>query len=817
MASKPCARFLPTLNRSLLKGVFVIPRLCLALSLLLAVALAQSPRHGFVRDALGRPVANATVTLRNASGTSLASARTDAQGGYELPAVAGATRISASAPGLAPLTVPLASAPSILVLGLAAVETTINVTALREPIPAAQVGNATSTLDRNDLRLLNFSQAVTALRLQPGLTVVQSGQTGAETSVFLRGAPGDFTAVLLDGVPIQRLDAGGYDFANLLPSGVAEIQVLRGPDSVVYGSDAAAGVIALRTRRGDEVPVPEFDSTTQAGAYGAFLQDNQLLGQWSKFDYAFRYGYLGTHNQVPNSKFRDNTWGGNLGWRVSPASDLRLTLHRSFSNEGEPGALLFNGLPAGNFKHQGETYGGLVWQQRISSAWRQRISASESQSNLFDNLPGPFGISDGAGSFDGLPVTIRGANGFQVSGRAVVNFGGPFPQAFGSDTRRRDLGWESDLSLTPQLSLLGGYRYYDERGLSSSAPLSRHDNGAFGVLQAGVGSRWFFSGGGSVDRNTPFGTSGSPQASLAFYPRLRRSSWWDETRLRASAGTALKDPSLIEEQSSLFQALIGAPGGPALIRQFGLSAIQPQRARDLDAGVDQYLAGGNGLLSVTWFDHRYYNLIEFIPTSALVTLGVPPAAAAATAALGGAEFNSLTTRARGLELESRLRFGTHWQLAGAYTATAAKVLRSFSFDATAPTINPVFPNVPIGAFSPLVGARPFRVAPQTGSLDLRYFRGRFTGLANAYFASRRDDSTFLTDSNFGNTLLLPNRNLDPAYGIVNLSGTFRLNSRLDLLAAVDNALDHAYQEVLGFPAPRISGRLGLRWTWSRAQ
>lgn len=784
------------------------------ISSLLALASFTQTRSvsGKVQDALGRVVADATVRLTKADGSVLSSVQTDAQGRFELPSMAGAADVSATAPGLATLTVPVTAVPPVLVLGLASVETTVNVTALRVPIPEAQVGSATSTLDGADLRALNLVQAVAGLRLQPGLSVVQSGQTGAVTTAFLRGAPGDFTEVLLDGMPMQRLDLGGYDFSNLMPTGVAEIQVLRGPDSVVYGSDAAAGVIALRTRRGDEVPAPEFDSTTQAGAYGTFLQDNQLLGQWSRLDYAFRYGYLGTHNQLPNSKFRNNTFGGNVGWRVTPASQLRVTLQRSFSDTAEPGALLFAGLPANDFKHQAETYGGLVWQQQVTTAWRQRFTASESLANLFDEDPGPFGTPDGAGNFDGLPVTIRGANGFQVSGSAMVGFAGTFPQSSPSDTQRRDLGWESDFSLTPQLSLLGGYRYYDERGLSANAPLSRHDNGAYLALQAGAGQRWFLGAGGSVDRNTPFGTTWNPQGSVAFYPRLGRSGWWDETRLRASAGTALKDPSLVQEQFSLFQELMGAPGGAALIQRFGLPPIHPQRARDLDVGVDQYVAGGAGLLSATWFDHRYYDLIEDIPATALITLGVP--APVAQAAIFSAEFNSLTERARGLELEARVRFANHWEWSGAYTATAAKVLRSFSFDALAPTINPDFPNAPIGAFSPLAGQRPFRVAPQTGSAQVRYFRGRFSGVAWAYFASHRDDSTFLTDANGGNTLLLPNRNLDPAYGVLNLTGSFRINSQLEFLAAVDNALDHAYQEVIGFPAPRVSGRLGVRWTWT---
>jgi len=141
------------------------------------------------------------------------------------------------------------------------------------------------------------------------------------------------------------------------------------------------------------------------------------------------------------------------------------------------------------------------------------------------------------------------------------------------------------------------------------------------------------------------------------------------------------------------------------------------------------------------------------------------------------------------------------------------VLRSYSFDAQAPATNPNFPGIAIGAFAPLVGARPFRVAPQTGSLEAVYNRDRFTGDVTAYFAARRDDSTFLTDSAFGNTLLLPNHNLDPAYGILDLAGSWRLTPRWQILAAVDNVLNHSYQEVIGYPGPKIAARVGIRMTW----
>ncbi|MGH9418069.1 MAG: TonB-dependent receptor [Terriglobales bacterium] len=783
---------------------------------LLALALAgvaqKTAVNGTVQDALGRAVAGAAVEVLGTGGAVLARTSTDASGNYQVAVPTGAIELEASRRGLATARQAVSAHPAVLVLGLEAAATTINVTALGVPLAAAQLGNTTDTISRADLLALEPLQTAAALRLEPGVGVIQSGATGAVTSVFLRGAPADFTKVLLDGVPIQRLDLGGYDFSNLLPVGVESVALLRGPDSVVYGSDAAAGVIALTTRRGSDVSAPEFDSTTEAGAYHTLVQDNQLLGQWRRFDYALRYGYLDTRNQQPQAAFRDNTYGASVGWKATEHSRLRLNLQRSYADTGQPNAVLFYGLPEGDFKHQGETYASVEWQQQWTPAWTQRVTVSQAQANLYSVVPGPTGVPDGLGDYDGLPVTIAGANGYTVQGQAILSFGGPFPQASPSDTLRRGLNWESEVAVNPRWRLISGYRYDDERGLSSNVALSRHDHGFYTMAAGGWGSRLFVTAGVSADRNTPFGTTANPQASVAWYPRLASTGFWNATRLRASAGTALKDPSLEEEEFSLYQEVLAGPAGAALARQLALTPVRPQRARDWDAGLDQYVAGGRGKLSATWFDQRYYDLVEDIPASAFPLLGI--SAAVAQAAPFGGEYNSLSERARGLELEARWRAAAHWRLGASYTATAAQVLRSFSFDAEAPSFNPDFPNVPIGAFAPLVGGRPFRAPPQTAGWQAGYNRGRFSGLVSGYWESRRDDSTFLTDANFGNTLLLPNRNLDPAFSVVDMSGTWRVRPGWVLLGAVDNALNRSYQEVIGFPEPRITGRLGVRWTWT---
>ncbi len=779
--------------------------------------LKSSPLRGLVRDALGRPVAGATVTLLDAGGQVLAQASTDGGGRYALAVPAGAVTITASHAGLAPatdaLSAALGAAAPVLILPLATVQTAVNVTALAVPLPAAQVGNTTSTLDSGQLSAMQPVQAAGALRQLPGLGVVQSGQMGGVTSVFLRGAPAEFTKVLLDGVPIQRLDLGGYDFSNLMAAGVDQIQVLRGPDSVIYGSDAAAGVIALQTRRGDQVPAPELDGSTEAGAYGTVLQSDSLLGQWRPFDYAFRYAYLDTHNQQPNAKFRNNTYGANLGWHVGSGAVVRFQLQRSFSDSGQPNAVDFYGVTQGAFKHQGETYGAVTWEQQITPGWSERLSLSQAAANLFSELPGPVGVPDGFGDYDGLPVTITGANGYQVHGSALLSFGA-FPQISPSDTLRRGVDWSSQLSLGPAWSLLAGYRYDDERGLSATDAFSRHDNGAYAALAGGLWNRLFVNGGVSFDRDTPFGNTTNPQASAAFYLRRAAGGFWDETRVRASAGTALKDPSLDDQAYSLYQELVSTPGGDAAAARLGVTPVRPERARDWDAGLDQYFAHGHGLLAVTWFDQHYDDLIEDIPVTAFPALGIP-AGAAALAPYGG-EFNSLTQRARGLELEARLRGGvrTRWRLDASYTATAALVLRSYSFDAQSPAFNPAFPGIAIGAYAPLVGQRPFRVPPQSASVALTTIRGGFTSNLSATTMSRRNDSTFLTDSSFGNTLLLPNRNLDPAVTLVNWAGSVRISANWEITAAIDNLFNRHDQQVIGYIAPGVTTRLGVHWEWS---
>jgi iron complex outermembrane receptor protein/vitamin B12 transporter len=211
---------------------------------------------------------------------------------------------------------------------------------------------------------------------------------------------------------------------------------------------------------------------------------------------------------------------------------------------------------------------------------------------------------------------------------------------------------------------------------------------------------------------------------------------------------------------------------------------------------------------VTVFDNHYHDLIEFLSKSALALDGVPQNVAAATSF--GAYVNSSAYRARGVEISLTSKLGSHLVVSGQYTYLDAVVTQSFA--STHPAFNPAYPGVPIGAFAPLVGGRPFLRAPNTGSLRAALVASRAQVSIAGYFVGRQDASTFLTDGFFGNSLLLPNHDLAAGYQKVDLSGDYRLHKRLRLYATVENVLNQHYEAAPGFPALPVTIRTGLALT-----
>ncbi len=239
-----------------------------------------------------------------------------------------------------------------------------------------------------------------------------------------------------------------------------------------------------------------------------------------------------------------------------------------------------------------------------------------------------------------------------------------------------------------------------------------------------------------------------------------------------------------------------------------MSPVGPERSKTFDAGVEQRLWNGRAIVGLTYFYNRFYDLIAFLDPSSLESIGVPAGAAEATAIGGGAYVNATSERALGTELEGKIDLGHGLLFQSEYTYLDAVVTKAFGVAA----INPLFPNIPIGAFTPLEGARPFHRAPHSGSLILMYNRRRFNAAFSGYLVSRRDDSTFLLDSFFGNTLLLPNRNLAPGYQKLDLSAGYAVTSYARIYTSIENLLSQHYQAAFGFPAAPFTIRTGVTFT-----
>jgi iron complex outermembrane receptor protein/vitamin B12 transporter len=188
-----------------------------------------------------------------------------------------------------------------------------------------------------------------------------------------------------------------------------------------------------------------------------------------------------------------------------------------------------------------------------------------------------------------------------------------------------------------------------------------------------------------------------------------------------------------------------------------------------------------------------------------------PASVAAASGFG-ATINSDSFKAKGAEFEFNSNLGHGLHIQAAYTYLDAVVTKSFTGSAVAPAFNPDFPTIPIGAYAPLVGARPFDRAPHSGSVIVDYTRKRFGTALSGYFVGRRDGSTFLSDDYEGYSLLLPNRNLQASYQTLDWSGRYTWNRHLESYFAITNLLSAHYQEEFGYPSLPLAFRLGIRVT-----
>jgi iron complex outermembrane receptor protein/vitamin B12 transporter len=802
--------------------------LTLAAAILLTLPANAVIVRGTVTNPLGAPVPYARVQL--VQGRQVAA--------FTISAADGTFEIRSTAPGrFVLLTSVVAFTPSIgqpfygartavvtrnVVMDYTTVIAPLAFTATGLPTSVAQLATPIALLPEaafsTQISILND------LRQSPGVEAVQTGQTGGPISLYVRGGSPDANKILIDNQTAENI-GGRFDLGTIPTISLAGVELNRGPNSALYGTGAEASVVALSTQRGDALR-PVLNYTGDAGNFHTYRNEATLSGTLTKLDYLAAFSRLDTSNALRRDEYHATNGIANLGYSIFSNTLARFTLRDTNADTGLPGPHDIYGISASAKQSNQDIYSGLTVENQLAGNWhnlvRYGIARKREQVQQFAPVGTPITTeADGVAetTYYGEPVTIRGANGYTATGQAAI-----LSPTFDTVSNRDQLSYQSDYTFPHRIAAVFTFDYENERGrllLSPDAPANLQDriikrtNYLYTLqLQGDIKHRLFYSLGGGIEQNDLYGLAGTPRLGLAYAPVLPGRRIFRGTRLRANIATGVQEPSLTADLTSLYLRLAETGNQPA-IAAYHVAPISAERSRTYDFGIDQNILRQKLTLKAGYFHNQFNHQLETVDASGLdLYFSIPQTIAEQ---LPAASLNSLAYRTQGLELELQYQPLTHLFLHGGYTYLASLVEQSFAADAAAaangtPTTNPNLPGMPIGALSPLVGARPFRRPPSTGFFSVDYTVPRFSVALKGALSSRSDDSTFQlgTDLQHGNTLLLPNRNLDFGYAKLDLSSLLALTNHITAFTQLDNLLSQQHIGPIGYPGLPFTIRAGLK-------
>ena len=739
--------------------------LCQSLAMALTLAAQPAGIRGIVLDPDARPIPGARVEC---AGRILS---TDPEGKFAAQGVLSCRSI-VSAEGFESRILELDSGREAAVeLALAGVAERIVVTAARHATTIEEANVSASVVARSDLELRHFTPVADVLRELPGVQATTTGRYGGQTSVFTRGAGRTGTLVLVDGVPVN--DPGGeFNFGNLSGADLERIEMIRGPQSALFGAEASAGVVQLFTRRGDPERVrPRAGVSYERASFATDAWEAGLTGgTGERLDYALHASRVRSAGEFPNDVFRGITGSGNAGIRLSSSTQFRGVARVSDSVVGVPGQVAY-----GLFDYDArETNRDSVLSLRLDDArgghYLQQFSLGYHRvRDVYTDsvMQGPYRIAalvrDVGGDqprtylerlLDPASLPPAAPPGTRLVTQDVTLY--PLSDPYLSATSRKRLGYQGNWTASGT-TVVFGYEYERQEGAVSAVDVSRDNHGLFLHAQRTVAGRLFLSGGVRLERSSVYGRKLAPRGAVGFLLAKRR-GLLSSTLLRLSAGRGITEPSLIQNFSRESYVV----GNPDLV---------PEKTASYEAGLVQEWFGRRARTELSLFENRFRDMITFVPLPAPVW---------------GTWRNLEASRARGLELSGRARVSEFVTFNVAYTRLWTKVLRSGS------------PASPFYGLGQELARRP----GNSGSASLSFAPRRWWLQAGAVLVGERQDADFW----FG-----VNRN--PGYRNVYAAASYRLSDHLLPYFRADNLLNSRYQEALGYSSLSRSLRGGIRAEW----
>jgi len=406
----------------------------------------------------------------------------------------------------------------------------------------------------------------------------------------------------------------------------------------------------------------------------------------------------------------------------------------------------------------------------------------------------------------------------------LLDYDGNYPTHDYLVSNRDQLIFQSDYHFTPHLVGLVGFHYEDERGSEPGSTyypaVDRRNYDYIANVHGDFKNRLFYTLGGSLEHYSLFGTQTSPRAGLSFYAVKPRKGIFNGTRILFNFGDAVREPALTDQDYSLY-TFLAANGGQSTIQSLHIGPLAAPTTRTYEGGVEQLFLSEHLVFRASYFHNEFGKQIEYVGLDLIPAL-LPNLSTAQQQALETVlvdnfayelTLNTEAFRAQGIEASVEGGIGHSIFLRGGYTYLDAVVQRSFANNDTA-LLGPVptYNGIEIGAISPLQGARPFRRAPHTGYISASYAGRKVTAIATGAFSSRSDDSTYLENADLsgGNSLLLPNRDLDSAFAKLDLGVSYQWFSRLAIYGQGDNLLSEQHIAPIGYPSLPMNFRVGLR-------
>ena len=640
----------------------------------------------------------------------------------------------------------------------------IVVTATRLPTPRSAVPVAVTVLMGDNLRSSGIRFVADALRGVPGASVFRSGSHGGLTSLFLRGGESDYVQVMVDGAVLN--DPGGaIDLGQLTTDNIDRIEVVRGPVSVLYGSEAVTGVVHILTLQGEGRA-----RLTVGGDVGVA---GRLNGDASSCP-----GYPGT----PCPEGSDLGSYTTRSWDATLTGGSRLAQYSlSASIFDTDGAYAFNNdyanrTASGRVRVRGEGVDVALTARYTDGLFHFPTDGAGrlTDENLYRSSES-LAIGLEAGRFLSPRLEVRAALTYHDGDYRIVDepdaLGdtlGFFASTSSSGVDRRKAVLWGNLHLPASAIATLGFEVERQTGVSdfvsksqfgpfeSSTSNDRSNRAVYAQVVAVPTARLTATAGARTEENDRFGSFRTWRAGASL--RVL-----EGTTLRASAGTAFKEPTFFENFAEGFTR-----GNPAL---------KPEQSRSWELGLGQVFLRGRVAVDGTWFDQRFLNLIQFT--------GQPAPDQPNYTNIGEAS-------SRGLEIEVRLGRVDGRSLTGSWVRLSTEVT-----DAGLGA-DPLFQQ------GQALIRRPRHRVHFTGTAPLGT-RLRGGGMLNVMGA--RPDLDFLTDPSGARVTL-------PRHAVLDLYAEYRVVERgsrdVTVRLRIDNLLDEGYSETANFPAPGRALSLSMR-------